>query len=124
MLWWKKDVYILAISLGSTKYPVSSLTSRIRVSICVSPFLTVPPGKSKPLYCGEISILLSFSAIPYRWTDKSSSSLSNNYNELDNQPQDDNTFKNQYDSIETNNNQFNFNISLQFFVFNIINEFY
>jgi len=39
---------------------------------------------------------------------KSSSSLSNNYNELDNQPQDDNTFKNQYDSIETNNNQFNF----------------
>ena len=39
---------------------------------------------------------------------KSSSSISNNYNELEDQPQEDNTFKNQYDSIETNNNQFNF----------------
>ena len=39
---------------------------------------------------------------------KSSSSISNNNNELDDQPQEDNTFKNQYDSIETNNNQFNF----------------
>ena len=39
---------------------------------------------------------------------KSSSSISNNNNELDDQPQEDNTFKNQYDSIETNNNLFNF----------------
>ena len=39
---------------------------------------------------------------------KSSSSISNNNNELDDQPQEDNTFKNQYDSIETNNNQFIF----------------
>jgi hypothetical protein len=39
---------------------------------------------------------------------KSNSSISNNNNELDDQPQEDNTFKNQYDSIETNNNLFNF----------------
>lgn len=39
---------------------------------------------------------------------KSSSSISNNNNELDDQPQEDNIFKNQYDSIETNNNLFNF----------------
>ena len=40
---------------------------------------------------------------------KSNSSLSNKYtNEIENQPQDENTFKNLYDFNETNINQFNF----------------
>ena len=39
---------------------------------------------------------------------KSNSSLSNKNDEIGNQLQEENTFKNQYDSVETNNNQFNF----------------